>query len=90
VHLDCWCELQAAGAVSGLAAYGFFRHQFVVWPGRVHVLALALLRKDPAVREVLQLPLTPEQPVASVVSGGFVQFKVCVESGNADIGVLLA
>lgn len=59
----------------GLASFGAYRHQFIISPFTVHRHALAALRQDPAVQEVLKLPLTPGQPVLSIVDGGQVHFK---------------
>lgn len=67
--------LQIGGAALGLAGYGAYRHQFVVSPMAVHRQALEALRRDPAVQEVLRLPLTPGKPVLSIVDGGQLHFK---------------
>ena len=42
----------------------------------MHQNALRLLRADPAIREVLKLPLTAETPLLSIVDGGRLRFKV--------------
>eukprot|EP00892_Ulva_mutabilis_P000289 jgi/Ulvmu1/10260/UM060_0061.1 len=63
------------GAALGLAGYGMYRHQFLVSPTAVHRHALDVLRRDPAVQDVLRLPLTPGKPVLSIVDGGQVHLK---------------
>lgn len=41
----------------------------------MHRHALEALRQDPAVQDVLRLPLTPGKPILSIVDGGQVHFK---------------
>jgi hypothetical protein len=80
--MSCPVLLQGGGAACGVAGIVAFRQQFLARPAQVHALAMRLLREDPAVAEVLRLPLAAGRgPVASVVTGGHVWFKVRRLSG---------
>ena len=71
-----YAMLQAGGATLGLLSYAGFRHQCVISPAAVQHSALRLLRADPAIQEVLRLPLTAETPLLSIADGGRLRFKV--------------
>lgn len=75
--------LQVGGAALGLAGYGVYRHQFIISPMAVRRHALEALRQDPAVQELLRLPLTPGKPVLSIVDGGQLHFKARSPSPTA-------
>jgi hypothetical protein len=68
--------LQAGGATIGVLSYAAFHYQCVISPTAVHRDALRLLRADPAIQEVLKLPLAAEKPLLSIVDGGRIRFKV--------------
>jgi hypothetical protein len=60
----------------GLLTYAAYRHQCVISPASVRADALGLLKRDPAICEVLQLPITATGPLLSITDGGHVRFKV--------------